>query len=266
SFEQVAKILKYDVKPVLNLASQGALPIIEKLVGTKDLYGLKSSGDFWQEKANAIASPELNSDFVNAAKSGNFKPLVRQIVSAAPSIGAMTYETILDPLLPIAAIGSETAGESYDKSLEKGIPATEAAVSAGFKGTVAAGMAFIPFHFLGKLYQPLVQQVGRQSALQIIKEAATHFGISGLGFQAGAQAQLAANATVDKITGEDPNAFDHYSDKAVSTGVMAGVTHLAMGGIPFGAILLKNGPEAFKTSRPGDPNEAIQAFHEQTAK
>ena len=221
--------------------------------------------DRLQTRADSVSSPDLNAQAIDEAKKGNYKPLEAQLVASIPNLAKMVGTFAANPVLGGYGIMAETSGKAYEQSIQAGLPPTTASGSALIKGTVATGATFLTFGLLGKLYGPLTKEIGVAGAREAIRNAVVAKLATDAAFVGQGQAQMLANAVTDKLTGENPKAFDDYGKKAVDEGILDLVQGQMMTLPGLGMTVLAKGPVGAKAGGEGKPGEALQSFHEETA-
>ena len=225
--------------------------------------------DHQQAKIDRVASPDKNADAIDEAWKGNLHPLAAQAIGLIPNLAKIGGLLAVNPAAVGVDVLNETAGQSYERSIQAGVDPMKASISATTKGTVAAGINMLTFGFIGKLYGPLVNSVGKQAAKEVIKRAVVAKLATDAAFIGGGQAQLLTNAAVNKFSGEDHDAFDHIGKKMVDEGLLDLFSSNLMTLPGLGITVMGKGraavAEGKATAKAASPEEALQSYHEEVA-
>jgi hypothetical protein len=212
------------------------------LLGHNDFTAFKENSDMIDAQIKQIATPDGDEEWTKAIKNGDYGALGKKLVQQIPNIGMMVG---LSPLgaAPLAGlIGTSIQADSYQSSLEKGISPDKALASAEFKGAVSGGAMMLPLGYFSKLFGPLAGELGPVGAKATIKVAAMTWLKTSLGMSAQNVIQTLGNAIADRVSGEDPHAFDDFGHKLLESAVGGFVTGGAMAGVGIVATAVRGKP------------------------
>jgi len=198
------------------------------------------NSDFVDKEVSSIATPEMDKEWSKALQEKDYGSLARKIVGQIPNVALMSAGSGLGPVVMGGIMGVQTQNESYEEARKAGMSPDKALNVAQTKGVISGVSNGLLFGFFNKLFAPMEGAIGRAGARQVLKQSIKDWGL-GTGAMVGQnELELIANAMVDKISGENPHAFDDLAHQMKET---------AIGGIVSGGLLLSPKlVEAFKTS------------------
>ncbi|MGH2612066.1 MAG: hypothetical protein ACRDFB_03330 [Rhabdochlamydiaceae bacterium] len=261
--QQTDSMFNYISKASLNLTSNAlrVLDLPDRLLSDATgfnpttPYSFEHAAQLLDTAANNISTPDNNMEYTEAlsqaVEHGNLQPLANKLASNIPELatllggglainGAKVLGTVITQKLAERAVagyvGAQTIADSMEQSRKLGTPTAEAWLAASVKGSVAGASMMLPMHYFGKVFGKLADQIGAGSAKDVMKLAVKNYIGTALGLTAQNDIQFLTNSAVNKITGEDPHAFDNFGEKFANAnvgglvgGLTLGLPHVALG-------------------------------------
>jgi hypothetical protein len=203
------------------------------------------------EYIKTISTPVADdASWQKAYKDHDYNALAAKLTTEIPNIASLILSTVATGGFGTAAyLGAGTLSESYEESKKNGLSDEMALASATAKGGITAATMLPVLNVFSKTFPAVASFLGNEGAKTTYRIAFTNFAKSTLGMSAQNDAQLFGDSAVDKISGENPKAFENFGNKLAES-TIGGLTIGAVMGVPhfLGAIGNKSESDVLKNN------------------
>ncbi len=219
--------------------------------------------DYLDKQAQSYGAqvPELSDSIVEELGAGNYKKAgaatAYQVIAQIPQLAAMVAAGPAHAGKYLATLAASSAAARNKELSDQGVDPAVSAPVALASGAIEAGTEALPLGFIEHMGQSLVKKAGKQGAREVFSSMwKTMFGGAAVEMTEENTAAV-TNATMDYVTGVDPDAFKKLPKELANTTIVTFLT----GGLAVGPAATLHAAQTIaqnqKTSVSADLYDAI---------